>query len=127
MAQAFTADLERFSISLPMWRVLAALLGEREMRLGDLARRTSIEMSTLSRISVAMEERGLIVRRRSGRDARAVLASLTPAGLEMVETIVPLAQERERRAVSGLSADEISQLKAMLVRIHANVTETAGR
>jgi DNA-binding MarR family transcriptional regulator len=74
-----------------------------------------------------MEERGLIIRRRSGRDARAVLASLTPEGLDLAEAIIPLAEHRERQAVAGLSGEEIALFKTLLARIHANVSETAVR
>lgn len=129
LAHSFSRELDRFGISLPMWRVMAALLEDGEQRLGDLARITSIELSTLSRIAAAMQGRGLVTRRRSGQDARAVLVALTPEGREQAETIVPLAVDWENAAVAGMSEDEVRTLKGLLHRMCGNMvadgTETA--
>jgi DNA-binding MarR family transcriptional regulator len=73
----FSRDIEPFDITLPMWRVMVELRHNGDHRLGELSERTSIDMSTLSRLLVAMQRRNLIVRRRSGVDARALSLTLT--------------------------------------------------
>lgn len=120
LSHVFAREIERFGLSVPMWRVLAALL-DGERKLGDLARITSIELSTLSRIAAALDGRGLIRRRRSGTDARAVLAALTEDGRSLAESIVPLARDCESSAVAGMSEDEVRQLKFLLQRLYGNV------
>ncbi|MGE5545344.1 MAG: MarR family winged helix-turn-helix transcriptional regulator [Solirubrobacterales bacterium] len=121
LSHNFSRDLDRFGISLPMWRVMAALLDDGEMRLGDLARVTAIELSTLSRIAASMDSRGMVSRRRSGQDARAVLVGLTPAGREMAEAIVPHALSYESAAIAGMSQEEVETLKGLLQRLYGNV------
>lgn len=121
IAHTFARDLDRFAVTLPMWRVLAALLAEGEQRLGDLARATSIELSTLSRIAATMDAKGLIRRRRSGQDARAVLTALTEEGRRVAEAIIPLARHAETSATAGMSDEEVRVLKALLQRLYGNV------
>lgn len=117
----FSRQLDQFGITLPMWRVMAALLDEGEQRLGDLARLTAIELSTLSRIAASMEAKGLVTRRRSGQDARAVLVALTPEGRRSAETIVPHALDSESAAVAGMSDEEVRTLKHLLQRLYGNL------
>ncbi|MBC7951723.1 MAG: MarR family transcriptional regulator [Rhodospirillaceae bacterium] len=121
LATNFTRELDQFGITLPMWRVMAALLDEGEQRLGDLARLTAIELSTLSRITATMEVKELVTRRRSGQDARAVLIALTPEGRRKAEAIVPRALDCESTAVAGMSAEEVQTLKGLLHRLYGNV------
>lgn len=121
LANNVSRELDQFGVSLPMWRVMAALLDEGEQRLGDLARLTAIELSTLSRIAAAMEARNLVTRRRSGQDARAVIIALTPDGRRKTEAIVPRALDWESMAVTGMSDQEIQVLKTLLHRLYGNV------
>ncbi|WP_283091910.1 MarR family winged helix-turn-helix transcriptional regulator [Magnetospirillum sulfuroxidans] len=121
ISNTFSRELERFGITLPMWRVMAALLDEGEQRLGDLSRLTAIELSTLSRITAAMDRSGLLVRRRSGEDARAVLIDLSKEGRRTAEAIVPRALHWESAAIAGMSEDEVRTLKGLLQRLYGNV------
>lgn len=122
IAHTLSRELDRFGITLPMWRVLAALLNEGEQRLGDLARLTAIELSTLSRIAAGMENRGLVRRRRSGQDARAVLVALTEEGRGMAESIIPHALDCENAVTAGLSQEEVETLKGLLQRLYGNLS-----
>lgn len=122
LSHNFSRELDRFGVSLPMWRVMAALLDEGEQRLGDLSRVTAIELSTLSRIAAGMEGKGMVVRRRSGKDARAVLITLSPHGRSIAESIVPHALDYESSAVAGMSAEEVETLKGLLQRLYGNVS-----
>lgn len=121
IANSLSRELDRFGITLPMWRVMSALLDEGEMRLGDLARLTAIELSTLSRIAATMDGRGLVTRRRSGDDARAVLIDLAQEGRHLAETIVPRALYWENAVTAGMTADEVRVLKGLLQRLCGNV------
>ncbi|MEW5728007.1 MAG: MarR family transcriptional regulator [Pseudomonadota bacterium] len=125
LSHSFSRELDRFGVSLPMWRVMAALLDEGEQRLGDLAKLTAIELSTLSRIAASMEAKNLVSRRRSGQDARAVIVGLTDQGRRTAEAIVPHALDYESTAVAGMSAEEVETLKGLLQRLYGNVAGLA--
>ena len=100
---------------------LALLLGEGELRLGELAARRGVCQSVVSRQVGELEARGLVVRRADPADQRAGLVRLTPAGHELHAEAVAtrrqwlhdaLAQRTENdvRATTGLIralADEL--------------------
>ncbi|MBX9738470.1 MAG: MarR family transcriptional regulator [Beijerinckiaceae bacterium] len=125
MGIMFSKDIEPHEITLPMWRVMNELWHRGEFRLGELAERTDIDISTLSRLLVTMQKKGLIVRRRSGSDGRALSLTLTPEGLELSERIAPLALHYEALAMQGLSPAEVKTLKQLLQRVFQNL-ENAG-
>ena len=121
MGQAFTKELKPFGLSLTEWRVCAALHHQPHQRLAELAGHTSAEPSTLSRTVEGLLQRGLLVRDRSGDDARALALSLTPDGDALAQRIIPLAQLYDRVALSGISAAQVDLLRDMLRRIYGNM------
>jgi len=121
IATAFTQELVRFDISLAMWRVLAVLWQHGSQRLGEVADRTSMEASTLSRLIGQMQAKGLVSRVRSGADARAVAVSLTARGRTLTRKIIPIALRYETVSVQGFTPAETDALKRLLVRVYANM------
>ena len=87
LAEAFSGELADLRITLPMWRVMAALCQKAGQRVGELAEVTSIEVSTLSRLLRAMERKELVRRARSLEDARTVLVELTDAGVAITSAV----------------------------------------
>jgi DNA-binding MarR family transcriptional regulator len=113
--------VEPFDVTLPMWRVMSELWRNGDHRLGELSELTSIDMSTLSRLLVTMQRKGLIVRRRSGLDGRALSLSLTRRGVALTEKIVPFALRYDGVAMDGMSAREVEALKNLLKRVYDNL------
>jgi DNA-binding MarR family transcriptional regulator len=121
IVDSFTPELRKAGISLPMWRSLAALRHDGPMRLGELARMTSIEVSTLSRIVAALQRKGLVLRERSDFDARAVRVALTTDGRALTNRITPLAMECEASALAGFTPGEAARLRDLLRQLFANL------
>jgi DNA-binding MarR family transcriptional regulator len=128
IAAAFSAELVAFGMTLPAWRVLAALLDATSMKMGEIAHLTAIEVSTLTRIVDGMEAQGLVRRRRDPADARVVWVEASARGRATARKIVPLALRYERVALDGFSAGDEELLKSLLVRVFANMDrlETAA-
>jgi len=122
IATAFSRELAPHGISLAMWRVLAVLAQSGAQRQIDLAELTSIDASTLSRLVNSVQRLGLVVRARSTASLREVTITLTPRGRAIVRELTPHALEYEAVAVQGLSPHELDTLKALLRRIHANMS-----
>lgn len=122
----FSKDIEPHEVTLPMWRVLIELWHKGDHNLGELSERTSIDISTLSRLLVSMQRKQLIVRRRSGVDRRALSLTLTERGQELTERIVPLAQHYEDVAMRGLTPANVRRLKQLLTHVFLNL-EAEGR
>ena len=121
VADAFTRELDRFGVTLPMWRVMASLRSAGPQRLGELSELTAIETSTLSRLLGQMQEKGLVRRARSRGDARAIAVSLTRRAAALTDRIVPLALRYEQVALAGMSDAEVAILKRLLAQIHRNL------
>ena len=118
---SFARDISSLSVTLPMWRVMAALWESGDQRLGELAERTSIDISTLSRLLVTLQRRQFIVRRRSGEDGRALSVSLTARGREMTEKIIPTALHYEEVALRGVAPADVKRLKRLLNTLFSNI------
>ena len=123
IATAFTGVVRRRDLTLAMWRVLAALQEEELLKVSELAERTSIEISTLSRILDALEQRNLVQRRRDARERRVVRVRPTAKAHRLTAELVPTALAYERAALKGFSDDEVARLKDYLRRLHRNMAD----
>ncbi len=121
IAAAFTEVVRGYGITLPMWRVLAALNETDGQRMGELAERTSIDASTLSRVIDAMQRQGLVTRQRQDADQRGVTVHRSPAGRELTQKIVPVALHYETAALQGFSGPQAKLLKRMLIQVFRNI------
>jgi len=121
LADTFGAEIEAHGITLPMWRVIAALHHKSGQRVGELAEMTSIEVSTLSRLLGSMERKELVLRQRSREDARTVLVELTEKGARLTCQIIPRALLYQEMALKDFTPAEIETIKALLIRIFKNI------
>ena len=121
MGQAFSKELKPFDLSLTEWRVCVALQHKTHQRLSELASHTATEPSTLSRVVDGLLQRGLLVRDRSGEDARALALNLTAAGRDLTQRVIPLAQLYERVSLAGLTSAQADALRDMLRSIYDNM------
>jgi DNA-binding MarR family transcriptional regulator len=85
-----------------------------------LARALGIDRSTLVPILDRLQERGLLVRRRSPTDARTHALGLTPLGLKALVRYTKLVRTHERRIATGLSADETQLLLDLLDKVRSS-------
>jgi DNA-binding MarR family transcriptional regulator len=126
LGEAFSAELSDHALTLPMFRVLAALLQREEQRLGELSQMVRIEGSTLSRLVGAMKSRRLVSRRRQRGDERSVQISLTAEGRVLVERLIPRAVYYENLAVRNFDDASIDDLKDSLRQMQDNVAGLTG-
>jgi DNA-binding MarR family transcriptional regulator len=118
MAELFgERDLARFGVTLSMYRVLAALHGQEEFRLGELAALADMEVSTLSRLIGSMQTKRLVSRRRSGKDARAVRIRATDQGRALAQKLISAVASYEDAVTASLGTRQVQELKRMLAQI----------
>lgn len=123
---AFADALAEASLTVPGWRVLAVLLQVERVRVGELAERTSIEFSTLSRLIDALGRRGLVARRPAKDDARAVHVTLTARGRAIARQLLPKAVALEGRMSAGMSSAELHDLRRLLDKLYENIRGEAS-
>ncbi len=82
LSPIFAQNLGEIGMSMSSFDVLVNLLiaDNNEARMSDLAERTVISFSRVSRVVDDLEEQGFVERRPDPKDGRAVIIKLTPAG-----------------------------------------------
>lgn len=132
LLERLDAELAGFGISLADYEILAQLSEEPagEMRMTELAARTMVSRSGLTRRLDRLVESGLVVRRTCPTDRRGVLAVLTSAGRARLEQAAPCHLDGVRRHfVSQLRGQDLAALAASLAQIgdSAEKRATVGR
>ena len=82
--------------------VLSELGKTPNMSLGELARRTVTDQSSVSAVVTRLVETGLVMRRRAGDDARRLVLSVTRTGRAALKKAPAVAQEQILEAVEKL-------------------------
>jgi MarR family transcriptional regulator, organic hydroperoxide resistance regulator len=121
IALDFHKKMKPYGVTIEKWRVLSALLNADEQSVSELARATSIEISTLSHLLTRMVRQHLVTRARAKGDGRIVKIALTRRGRDLATMILPMAEQYEAAALKGFSLDEQAALKDLLRRVRANV------
>jgi DNA-binding MarR family transcriptional regulator len=114
-------EFDKIGLTVPQWRIMFALWQHRECRFGELAKLTSIEPPTLSRLLNAMTTSRLVKRQRIKTDTRSVNVSLTRAGTALFERTLPFAEDVNGLYVKGISAADLAVLRRALATIYDNV------
>ena len=102
------------------YQVLATLSAqpERTLSMGELARLAATSPSRLSHAVAAMEERGWVTRRPCPTNRRIQYATLTDAGLSLLESVAPGHVAEVRRLVfDRLTSDEVDQLTGIAAKL----------
>ncbi|MBD2518554.1 MarR family transcriptional regulator [Nostoc sp. FACHB-973] len=62
-----------------------------------------------------LEQDGIVTRVRDAEDRRSVMVQLTPKGIQLADTVMPILFEKEKQVLSQFTADEL-QLSIPLLR-----------
>ncbi len=119
--------LARHRLSIAMWRVLAVLANDGGQRQIDVAAKTSIDVSTLSRVVTRLVKMGLVTRTRSATNSREVVVRLTTKGRSILDRLIPNAIAAERSAIAGVPAKDLAVVRRSLRRMYQNLAGSRRR
>jgi DNA-binding MarR family transcriptional regulator len=111
---------DKHRLSLSAYEVLSRLAHAEDgyLRMSQLAERTQLSISRVSRVIDHLQERGLVERRSCDSDSRVVYGTCTPDGLahvaEAQETFFAVIEER---FLGKLTCDEVNVLGTLLGRM----------
>lgn len=128
LMERLDSELQPHGISLADYEILVNLAAEPagELRMTELAARTLVSRSGLTRRLDRLVESGLVARRSCPTDRRGVLAVLTPAGRRRLEESAPTHVEGVRRHfISALQDQDLRAFAESLNSVVAS-SETAG-
>ncbi|MCC4273530.1 MarR family winged helix-turn-helix transcriptional regulator [Marinomonas communis] len=94
--------------------------GLRQKALADIL---EIQPITTARLIDQLSDEGLVERRPDPTDRRAHCLYLTDQAQALLDDIGVVVEDVNRKAVAGLSADEIDQLLHLLKVMHSNLSQ----
>jgi len=103
------------------WRVLSVLKAYGTMSVTEIVDATLMEQPTVSRVVAQLEDEGRVTRRAASGDSRVTEVTLTKAGEEAFEAIMPTAIRHQDQALQGLTAKEKDTLVTILRKIENNI------
>jgi MarR family transcriptional regulator, organic hydroperoxide resistance regulator len=119
--RALNAELRRFDLDYPRWRVMAVLNQHPGCSMQQLAEHTGVDRTTLAHTTALMEKQGLLTRRARKTDRRSIMLNLTPRGCNLLARILPTVLAHSSQSLSGFTAAEIGTLFKLLQRMADNI------
>ncbi|WP_019586706.1 MarR family winged helix-turn-helix transcriptional regulator [Deinococcus apachensis] len=123
VSRAFDDALSAAGGSLPTWLVLLALRRHPGASQRELAAGVGIQGATLTHHLNAMEEGGLVTRRRDPANRRVHIVELTPQGEAAFHRLREAAATFDRGLRAGLGEAEVHTLRLLLAKLQANVRD----
>ena len=112
---AYTPVLKPLGLTYTQYLVMLVLWEKDGIGVGQLCARLRLDSGTLTPVLKKLEERSLLERRRSGKDERVVILTLTDQGRALREQALGIPEEVGR--CLSLSPEEAGILYNLLYRI----------
>lgn len=124
----FHQELRRRGVSVPVWRVLASLVGSPSGEtVTGLAEVCLLQQPTMTKLLDRMVRDGLVRRSQDGRDRRVVRIDLTPRGEAKALELVAAARQHELTVLARHPETEGGDLKDLLRAMMQRHMKTARR
>lgn len=116
--KCYRPHLDAMGLTYTQYIVLLVIWETGTVSVRDLGRRLYLDSGTLTPVLKTLEKNGMITRRRSDKDERVLLVSITPAGLALKEKAAGIPQTI--RAASHLTDSEAETLTALVNKLLAS-------
>ncbi len=113
-----------YGITREEWQLMALLTALGPMSPSDMAARTAIDRSQVSKTLAGLGAKRLVVRQRVPGDARRVHLKISSKGLELYQTLMPRVVQVHHSLLDGFSQSERQRLAQDLFRIKHNALQT---
>lgn len=106
----FRPMLAEHGVTEQQWRTLRVLYEAGAIEAAELAQRACVLPPSLTRIIMALEERGLLTRTRHEKDGRRVLLDITDRGRTLIAAVTPESVAIYREMEAKFGKEEIERL-----------------
>lgn len=114
-------NLKPYGVTPEQWGIIVTLGEERGYTQKEIANHLEKDQTTIVRMIVSMEKKGLVKRVDHPQDKRSQLLFLTEKGTALKKTIVPVVQEIHMQMTERLTAEEEEILAELLNKVHGTV------
>ena len=121
--QLWVRRLRDHGLTIGRWQVLNVLATYDGSRIGTIADLSGGEQPAVSRVIDQMERDGLVKRRPSLNDSRAVEVWITKLGRTTYDMLMPEAQAFVQRMLRTFSDAESNQMNSLLERLFSDLQE----
>jgi DNA-binding MarR family transcriptional regulator len=121
LVRALQMRLAERAVSFGHWSFLRVLWEGDGITQRELSEQVGVMEPTTFTALKAMEQRGLVRRRRQGKDRKKIYIFLTAKGRRLKNVLVPLAEEVNAVAVRGVAAADIAATRAVMLAIIENL------
>ena len=104
-------------VSFVHWVVLMCLRDDLANTLTEISQYVCYDAGALTRVIDQMEERGLLKRKRSGKDRRVVELKLTREGRKVVESLIFIVVDYYNDLLRDFTHEEVNILLQLLTRL----------
>jgi DNA-binding MarR family transcriptional regulator len=123
---AGTGRLVKAGVSMTHMHVMWLLQHHGDLPMSRMAEFLDVSLSNATGIVDRMEERGLVERVRVPDDRRVVLVRIAPGGIQALEEIEAVKQDRLQAILGHLDAQQLERLATALDDIRGAVLEEFG-
>lgn len=114
VSREFHAVVKTDGLTVAEWRVLATLADRPPVGVGTLADMVLMQQPTLTKLLDRMGDQGWVERIDDTGDRRRVMATLTEAGRQRVQTLIGKAAGHEAEVIAKLPGADVTALKQTL-------------
>jgi len=118
---------DRHGLSEGRLAMMFRLRKQGEVALNDLAEGLNVSPRNVTGLVDNLERSGLVERVPDLVDRRSVRARLTPAGLELIDSIWEEAMAHQTPALNGFSSEELGLFRHLLLRVVENIRKEEGK
>lgn len=115
--KAFDAQVRQAGLGSLEWRVLATLLEQPPMSIGELTDEVLSQQPTVTKLVQRLAAQGWLSLCDDPADQRRTLVAITAQGQAKVAPLIDVAQAHEVQSLGGMSPAEVQRLKTQLRRL----------
>jgi len=113
----FLEDCAELDLTPLQFAVLQALQGNGPQDQATLGGATAMDRSTTALVVSKLEQRKLLRRKRSSRDQRSRIVTITATGKNLIRRALPMIEAAQQRIVAPLNAEESTRLLELLEKL----------
>jgi MarR family transcriptional regulator, organic hydroperoxide resistance regulator len=116
------AALDALHIHVGQENLVYRLAAEEGVSQTQLAGTLCLDASTVTKMLLRLERDGIVERRPDAEDARILRVYLTPQGKALVQPVLDVWRQMEKRITQGMSEAELLLLRRLLLQIQSNLS-----